>query len=153
MAMQLSNICRDVAEDWQRGRVYLPSELTSGLRYQPDSRSLPARHSAICASAVRRLLAEADVLYRSGDRGLPYLDFRARLSVAAARNVYSTIGQRLLDQGADVLAGRAFVPGPLKLWHVARAGLRALAISIAAPSRPAQLPRSTVRFPEDVLPY
>jgi phytoene synthase len=152
MAMQLTNICRDVAEDWQRGRLYLPRELAASLHEMRSARTLARGQVAVCASAVRRLLAEADVLYRSGDKGLPYLAPRARLAIASARNVYSAIGQRILEQDADVLAGRAVVSTPLKLWHVARAVATSIGAGLVASGRPVQLPLRTLRFPDDVLP-
>lgn len=152
MAMQLTNVCRDVAEDWQRGRLYLPRELAAGLYEMRASHPLPSAYVDVCARAVRLLLAEAEGLYRSGDRGLPYLTPRARLAIASARNVYSAIGTRMLQQDANVLAGRAVVSTPLKLWHVARAAVTSLCAGLAAAQGPAHVPTRTLRFPEDVLP-
>lgn len=153
MAMQLTNICRDVAEDWQRGRLYLPKELAPGLEYVRASAELPKAYVGVCARAVKHLLAQADALYRSGDAGLGLLPFRARLAVATARGVYADIGQRILAQDANVLAGRAYVATPAKLWHVARAGATSLALATTTPRfRPAPLV-NPLRFPEDVLPF
>ncbi|HEX2874450.1 MAG TPA: phytoene/squalene synthase family protein [Polyangiaceae bacterium] len=153
MAMQLTNICRDVAEDWQRGRLYLPRELAPGLEYVRASKELPQAYVGVCARAVTQLLTEAEALYRSGDAGLRYLPFRARLAVATARGVYADIGQRILAQGANVLAGRAYVSTPAKLWHVARASAKSLALAATTPKfRAASLARP-LRFPEDVLPF
>ncbi len=153
MAMQLTNICRDVAEDWQRGRLYLPNEVAPGLEYLRVSPRLPRACVDVCARAVRHLLAEAELLYASGDLGLPYLSFRSRLAVGTARRVYSSIGQRILAQRADVLAGRAVVSGTEKLWHVARAGVTSVRLAATSPPfRPASL-TTPLRFPEDVLPF
>lgn len=152
MGMQLTNICRDVAEDWQLGRLYLPRELAPALHQARGEREFPERHVAESAGAVRRLLREADAFYRSGDRGLGYLGPRARFSIAAARNVYSAIGRRIVAQGADVLAGRAVVSKPRKLWQVARAAATSLAVGITHPASATRLPTLTVRYPEDVLP-
>jgi 15-cis-phytoene synthase len=153
MAMQLTNICRDVAEDWQRGRLYLPRELAPGLACVRASSELPKAYVGVCARAVSHLLTEADALYRSGDAGLRYLPFRARIAVATARGVYSDIGRRILAQGANVLAGRAYVSTPTKLWHVARACATSLALAPTTPKfRAASLARP-LRFPEDVLPF
>ena len=153
MAMQLTNICRDVAEDWQRGRLYLPKELAPGLSFVRASSKLPKAYVGVCARAVKHLLAQADALYRSGDDGLRYLPFRARLAVATARGVYADIGQRILAQGADVLAGRAYVATPAKLWHVARAGANSLALAATTPRFRAAPLVNPLRFPEDVLPF
>jgi len=153
MAMQLTNICRDVSEDWQRGRLYLPKEMAPGLEYVRASRQVPDAYVAVCARAVKGLLADADVLYRSGDRGLPFLALRSRLAVATARNVYSGIGEHILAQGADVLAGRAYVSGLEKLWHVVRAGSTSLRIATTTPRFRAIALSAPLRFPEDVLPF
>lgn len=153
MAMQLTNICRDVAEDFERGRLYLPSELVPGLDARRASRVLPRSYSGACAAAVRRLLAEADVLYASGDLGLPYLSFRSRLAVSTARHVYAAIGRKLLARDADVLAGRLFVSAPEKAWQVARASFSSLRVATAVPPFRAARLGAPMRFPEDVLPF
>ncbi len=153
MAMQLTNICRDVAEDFERGRLYLPRELAPAPRSPGAGRTLSRREAAHAAHAVRRLLSEAERFYASGDAGLALLSFRARLAVATARNVYSAIGQRILAREADVLAGRAFVSGPDKLWQVARAGLTSAHVAAITPRFRATRPLATLRFPEDVLRF
>jgi phytoene synthase len=153
MAMQLTNICRDVAEDWQRGRLYLPLELLPELAGAPIGGPLPSSRNAAFGGAVRHLLAEAERLYRSGDRGLPYLSFRSRLAVTTARHVYSAIGGRLLAAGADVSAGRVIVAAPAKAWHVARACVTSLALAVSTPPFARARLIQPIRFPEDVLPY
>ena len=153
MAMQLTNMCRDVAEDWQRGRLYLPLDLTPELARRPEAGPLHDGDVPVLARAVRQLLAHADRLYASGDRGLPYLPFRARWGVATARRVYSSIGERILAQEADVRRGRAVVSGFEKGLHVVAAAATSAGLAALTPSfRPADL-SSALRFPEDVLPY
>jgi phytoene synthase len=153
MAMQLTNICRDVAEDWQRGRLYLPAELVPELAGVPITGLLPRSQVLVFARAVRCLLAEAELLYGSGDRGLPYLSLRARLAVATARRVYSAIGQRILAADADVTAGRAIVPAAAKAWHVAQACVTSLKLALTAPTFEQTALSHPIRFPEDVVPY
>ncbi|MEP6860964.1 MAG: phytoene/squalene synthase family protein [Deltaproteobacteria bacterium] len=110
IAMQLTNICRDVGEDARRGRVYLPADLVGELGY------LRAR---------RTLLALAARYYRSADTGMTALPWRAALAVRAARNVYAAIGDRITDS-----LDRAVVSTPAKLALVSRAFGRA---ALAAP--------------------
>jgi phytoene synthase len=153
MAMQLTNICRDVAEDWELGRLYLPAELVPGVPSPPGGHPLPRQYAQACGHAVRRLLAEADVLYASGDRGLPYLSFRSRVAVSTARRVYSAIGRRILDGGANVRSGRAVVTGSEKALHVLGATLASTGTALTNPTfRPATLDQP-LRFPEDVLSF
>ena len=95
IAMQLTNICRDVLEDWQRERLYIPEEL---LAAQGCSRlahrlggDFPEVARGPVAGATRALLDEADRYYASGDSGLHALSWRCALSIRAARKVYSCL--------------------------------------------------------------
>jgi phytoene synthase len=94
---------------------------------------------------VRRLLAEADRLYASGDRGLRFLPWRAAVAGGAARRIYAAIGTVIARRGNQL---RAVVPAVHKLLLVARAVLAARPRRSAPP---ALLPAST-RYPDDVLP-
>lgn len=125
MAMQLTNIARDVHEDWQRGRLYLPDSLlarngASGLAAELGG-AFPETARVPVAATLRELLERADGLYRSGDDGLRALAPRSALAVRAARLVYSAIGEQVRRQGCDPLAGRAHVSGWGKLGWVGRA--------------------------------
>ena len=131
IAMQLTNICRDVAEDWDDGRLYLPRDLLQ------DFSGVAELPLAAVARAVELLLARADELYRSGDKGLAALRFRCAVAIRAARLIYSDIGRVIARRSFDVTAGRAFVSLGRKLWLV----LRGLVIEIAARARaPRRLP-------------
>lgn len=147
MAMQLTNICRDVAEDWQRGRLYVPLELLPDFYAGELDR---VRSFRALSRAVRRLLQEAEAFYRSGDAGFCYLTPRARWAVATARRVYSRIGDVLRARDCDVERGRAIVPAPEKLVCLAHAAYDAL--SAGRNPRRASGPLPTLRFPSDVLP-
>jgi len=150
IAMQLTNICRDVAEDWERGRLYLPDDLlaahgAAGLADRLGGR-FPADAIGPVAGAVAELLAIADRHYRRGDRGVDALPWRSAIAVRAARRIYAAIGGRIAARGHDVTAGRAVVSTPRKLWHAAAA-------LITAPLRVRARPRipTLVLEPSDVL--
>lgn len=130
MAMQITNVCRDVAEDWEQGRLYLPADWLARqeVGWLASARRggvLPPQVREPVAHVVARLLDEADALYRSGDRGLPDLPWRCALAVRTARAVYSDIGQVLWARGCDVTAGRAAVPRWRKLVWALRSMARA----------------------------
>jgi phytoene synthase len=159
IAMQLTNIARDVDADWQLGRLYLPDELLQPaglgwLRERVASGPLPETARDGLRGVVRGLLAIAERFYRSGDGGLPALPFRAAVSIRTARAVYAAIGDELAQKGHDVLGGRAVVSTGRKLWLA----LRSVGAEVVrAPRRwihgfrPVQLP-GQLRFPDDVLP-
>jgi len=123
IGMQLTNICRDVAEDWERGRVYVPAELLSPGRARWAAEHATARErppfSAAArgelAAAVQRLLGLAERYYASADAGMRYLEPRSALAVRTARLVYAEIGRRIEARGGDALQGRAVVPAWRKL--------------------------------------
>ena len=108
VAMQLTNIARDVGEDERRGRVYLPAALVDAAG--GDRRA-----------AVRAILERADSHYRAADRGVPLLPRDCRFAIASARNIYSAIGTAIANHGYDSTSQRAYVSLPRKLWLVARA--------------------------------
>lgn len=108
VAMQLTNIARDVGEDARRGRVYLPGSL---LEAAGGERRV----------AVKTLLGRADAHYRAADRGVPLLPADCRFAIASSRNIYSAIGAAIARNGYDSESQRAYVTLPRKLWLVARA--------------------------------
>jgi phytoene synthase len=148
-------VCRDVLEDWQRGRLYVPDELLgrdgASLRASLGG-PLPQSARASLSAAVRRLLDEADVLYRSADAGIRYLPLRARFAVRVARHVYAEIGAEIRARGCDVFAGRAFVGPGRKALLVVRSVLATLGEWPSAGRFRARPLSNLLRFPEDVLP-
>lgn len=128
IAFQLTNICRDVAEDARNGRVYLPAAWLrqAGIAPTPEG-VLGAIGDEALFGVVRELLALADQYYASARVGLRHLPFRAALAVAAAQGIYREIGLVLLDRGAGGLARRTVVSRPRKLLHIGRSLLLAVA--------------------------
>ena len=114
IAMQLTNICRDVAEDAERDRIYLPADLLEACHHPGDPDGAVGR-------AVAELLRRADDFYVSGDAGLPALPLRCALGIRAARLIYAEIGHVIARRRFDVRAGRAVVSLGRKIWLALRA--------------------------------
>lgn len=125
VAMQLTNIARDVGEDARRGRIYLPLEWMREAGIEPDVWLARPAFDGRLRRIVERLLAAADVLYRRADAGIPMLPRDCRPAILAARLIYADIGRALEQRGFDSVSGRAVVSGPRKLWLVLRALLDA----------------------------
>ena len=121
LAFQITNICRDVAEDARQGRLYLPGSLRArrGLPDEPAALLDPAHRDAAFA-VVQDLLALAEAYYRSSRAGLRSLPFRGALAVAAARGIYREIGRRILREGPPALSRRMRVPKPVMAWLMLR---------------------------------
>ena len=117
VAMQLTNICRDVLEDARRGRVYLPADrlAAAGVSQAGLLTLSPERPSGV-ERVVQDLLQLAERYYQSADRGLGFIPVGPRVAIAVASRVYREIGRRLLARGGAALAGRTVVSGPRKGW-------------------------------------
>lgn len=118
IAMQLTNICRDVAEDAHMGRVYLPETRLRAHGETPERLVAGLAEPQRIAGVVAELLDLADRYYQSADRGLPAIPLRARLGVLVASRLYRGIGERLRSRGCDALRGRAVVPLWRKILYV-----------------------------------
>ena len=105
MAMQLTNIARDINEDWQLGRRYVPKKWLSLI---PKTDKTPTNSQV--RKAVRNLLSLADDLYEEGFKGLKYLPDGARTAIRLAGNVYQEIGNEIRRQDLRVMQKRVFVP-------------------------------------------
>jgi 15-cis-phytoene synthase len=125
IAMQLTNIARDVIEDAAMGRIYVPLSWLDDAKIVHDEIAAPANREKL-AVVTSRLLREAERYYRSGDAGLWHLSFRSACAVSAARHVYSEIGALLLKRGARAWDQRNYVTGARKPWVVMRGVLRLL---------------------------
>jgi phytoene synthase len=126
VAMQMTNIARDVGEDARRGRVYLPNTLCAEVGLDPRSLLSATSATAAVKEAVKRLLARADGHYRAADLGVPLLPRGCRFAIASSRLIYSAIGDAIAQNDWDSVTRRAFVPLPKKLWLVTRATLALL---------------------------
>jgi len=126
IALQMTNIARDVAEDLAVGRVYLPETWLreAGI---PEGRLLDPEFRPATARLVARLLDEADRRYVEGLKGLRALPFRAALAVSVAAEVYRAIGARVRRQGVNAWKERAATSGFEKLLLAVPAVTRAIA--------------------------
>lgn len=125
IAMQLTNIARDIVDDAAADRVYLPLSWLEEAGMPAANLAQPA-YRPLLASVAGRLLSEAERYYRSGDAGLRFLDFRCAFAVASARGVYSDIGALIERRGAAAWDERVFTTRRRKLRAVMRGLAQAL---------------------------
>ncbi|WP_374332468.1 phytoene/squalene synthase family protein [Aestuariivirga sp.] len=136
VAMQLTNIARDVGEDAANGRIYLPLDWLEEEGLDVDAFMAAPRPSPALARLLARLLAEADRLYTRSLSGIAMLPAACRPSIHAARLLYAEIGRAVERNGHDSVTRRAVVPTPRKLALLARATAASLQ-SAPASSAPA----------------
>lgn len=122
LAMQLTNIARDVEEDARRGRIYLPAEYFAEPATADDILTDRQGARTHAFSALCRVLALADVLYADAARGFDDLPGRNRLAIMTAARLYRHIGVNILRDGPDRYWGhRAHVTRAQKAALTARA--------------------------------
>jgi 15-cis-phytoene synthase len=121
VAMQLTNIARDVGEDARAGRIYLPLSWLRSAGIDPDAWLEHQQFSPALASVVQRLLDAADALYERAESGIAGLPRACRPGIRAARLLYAEIGNELRRGELDSVTRRVFVPTALKLRRLARA--------------------------------
>ena len=109
MAMQLTNICRDISADAAMGRRYLPATMVGDLSPEQLLQADDALRENL-QSCMLALLDCADTYYASGELGLSYLPLRARASMLVAARVYRGIGAELRARQHFGGTERAVVP-------------------------------------------
>ena len=120
IAMQLTNICRDIATDAEAGRRYIPQSMVGDVA--PQALILPAEAlRPAVRQCVATLLDRADAYYRSAELGLPYLPLGARSGILVAARTYQAIGAQLRQREHAYWTARAMVRRPQKAAVTARA--------------------------------
>ena len=115
-AFQLTNFLRDVNEDLDRGRVYIPQVDVRRFGVDLTTRRCTPEFVALMKFEIERCRE----LYESADKGIAMLPARSARCIRAARTLYSRILERIEAQHYDVFAKRASVPTLQKAWMVGR---------------------------------
>ncbi len=116
VAMQLTNIARDVGEDARRGRIYLPTAWLEASGVDPAAFLARPEATDGVRHVIGKLLDHAQGLYARSDDGIAHLPRDCRVAIRAARLVYAEIGEVLRARDFDGVTSRAVVSLPRKLW-------------------------------------
>jgi 15-cis-phytoene synthase len=123
VALQLTNILRDIGEDARRGRVYLPLEDLARFGLT-DADILHGRYDDRFRALMRFEIERAHALYEEAWPGVALLSQDGRLAIGAAAEVYRGILERIAAADYDVFSRRAYVPTLEKLLILWRVRLR-----------------------------
>jgi 15-cis-phytoene synthase len=137
VALQLTNILRDIREDYQNGRVYLPSEDLGRFGCRPGDLDRSAASEPL-AGLVGYEAERARGWYATGMRLLPMLDRRSAASAAAMAGIYRRLLERIAAAPAEVLKGRL----SLSTGEKVAVAVRSLAGTVVRPG-----PRTAPRVP------
>lgn len=160
-AMQLTNILRDVGEDWHHlRRVYLPESRLVAHGLSPERLfaeagvPLPSETRRAYAALVESVMAQAEALYDEAAEGIPALAPGASRGIAAAARMYREILNEVRAADYDNLTRRAVVPLGRKLARIVRESGYAARREALAARRMAALPVAApaLRAPVEPLP-
>lgn len=124
VALQLTNILRDVAEDWRNGRCYLPQDELAAFHITEDDIA-NGRNDDRWHAFMHFQIARARQLYRESLPGIALLGRQGRFAVAAAAELYQGILDDIETHHYDVFTRRAHLTGPAKLRRLPGIWLRA----------------------------
>jgi phytoene synthase len=121
VAMQLTNIARDVGHDASIGRIYLPRRWLVEAGIRPEAWLAQPTFSHPLSVVVTRLLDEADRLYKQAHSGIAALPPDCRAAICAASMIYAEIGHQLRRDGLNSVDKRTVVSATRKLMLLASA--------------------------------
>jgi phytoene synthase len=135
VAFQLTNILRDVKEDIERGRVYLPLDLLAEFGVSLN-RLQDLAHGAAISSQERAMLAtlasRAGQYYASAQQLLPLIDHDSRAALWVLVRIYHELLHKISKAHNDVFSQRVQVPTPEKFWILAQGTAKALGSRVMA---------------------
>jgi 15-cis-phytoene synthase len=135
VAFQLTNILRDVKEDEERGRIYLPVDMLRQFNV-PLERVRELASNAQMTENERRLLREvgerAERYYRSADELLPLIDADSRAALWVLVTIYHDLLRKIQGSGYEVFRERISVPTPQKLWILTQGAAMSLTNRVLA---------------------
>jgi phytoene synthase len=136
VAMQLSNIARDVGEDARAGRIYLPLTWLREAGIDADAWLRHPVFSPQLGTVVGRLLRAADRLYDRVGSGVAQLPPGCQPGINAARFLYAEVGREVERRGLDSVSSRAVVPVARKARLLTRALVAVVAEAEATDAPP-----------------
>jgi phytoene synthase len=134
VAFQLTNILRDVKEDAERGRVYLPLDLLREFGVSVERVKMLASGAAMETNEramLRTLGSKAEGYYASADRLLPLIDADSRAALWVLVTIYHDLLRKISKTNGDVFTERVSVSTPAKLTVLARGVLLTLRNRVA----------------------
>ncbi|WP_171033091.1 phytoene/squalene synthase family protein [Qipengyuania marisflavi] len=135
IAFQIANIARDIVEDADGGRCYLPAEWLAEKGLDTGEHALE-ENRFILASLMPRLVAMMEKYEAAAKLGTRQLAFRQRWAILSAARIYGAIGRKVLNRGQLAWDRRVVVPRHEKLGHVTAAFFEAMANSPSGPKEP-----------------
>lgn len=121
IAMQLTNIARDIGDDARIGRLYLPRQWMRDAGFDPDAFLSEPQFTSALGKVIAQLLREADFYYERATSGIAFLPANCRRAILASRLLYAEIGREVAHRQFDSVTSRAVVSRVRQLSLLTRA--------------------------------
>lgn len=118
IAMQLTNISRDVMQDYKKNRIYLPKNTRIDSSIFED---MNKKNEVKINKNVRSLLIKADIYYKSSLNGIRYIPVKSRIAILVALRIYQAIGLKIKKTGTKFLYENIYVTRAEKIIIVFKA--------------------------------
>ena len=117
IAMQLTNIARDVYEDAKMNRLYLPKEWLGQVSTSDlIDNKLDDRKKKLIELSIKNLIELSDKFYANGFSGMKFIPLRTRLAIFFAAKIYKGIGEKIKSGGYVYKLERIYLNKLEKLW-------------------------------------
>ena len=116
IAMQLTNIARDIYEDALMNRIYLPQDWISNTNISELTDISSNKDLIQIKSAIKRLILLSETYYKNGFAGMRYIPLKTRLAIFFAAKIYRAIGQKIKKNRYEYSYRRIYVSTIEKLF-------------------------------------
>ena len=116
IAMQLTNIARDIYEDATMNRVYLPKEWLKDISVEQLTNTSNQEIQPLMSKIIKKLIDLSEVYYQNGFSGMKYIPIKTRLAIFFAAKIYRGIGMKIKSNQYQYSNKRVYLNKFNKLW-------------------------------------
>lgn len=109
IAMQLTNIARDIFEDANMNRIYIPKDWLGDIKITDLQNPSNTSKKIEIEKVIKKILDLAELYYLNGLSGMKYIPIRTRLGIFFAAKIYREIGQKIKRNHYKYATDRTFV--------------------------------------------
>ena len=109
IAMQLTNIARDIYEDALMDRIYLPQDWIKNTQISELTKISSNKNPILIKTAMSKLIELSETYYKNGFAGMRYIPIKTRLAIFFAAKIYRAIGQKIKKNNYEYSSKRVYV--------------------------------------------
>ena len=118
IAMQLTNISRDIMQDYKKNRIYIPEN--TGINKDIIS-DMTSENEIKLKKVVNQIILKSEIYYKSSLHGMRYIPIRSRLAILVSLRIYQGIGIKIIKTEEKFIHENIYVTNKEKILIVAKA--------------------------------